>query len=76
MSYLYPISAVESARAQNQSALPDAPVVPDEPPRRGLLRRLVGLLASRARRYASSTPSRRTTSRSAPSTCTRTSPEV
>lgn len=76
MSYLYPIPAVESARREAQSALPDAPVVPDDPPRPGLLRRLGSLLARRARAYASRTPSRRATSRSAPSTCTRTSPEL
>jgi hypothetical protein len=75
MSSLYSIPAIESARRQNQSALPDAPVVPDDPPRPGLLQRLAGL-ARRARAYASSTPSRRTASRSAPSTCTRTSPEL
>lgn len=75
MSFLLPSNtAVENARALAQSALPDAPVVPDDPiRRRPSLRRLVVRLR---RRYESSTPSRRATSRSAPSTCTRTSPEL
>jgi hypothetical protein len=76
MPYLYPIPAVESARRQNESALPGAPVVPDEPPRRGLLRRLGGLIARSWRDYRAGTPSRRTASRRGPSTTTRTSPEV
>jgi hypothetical protein len=78
MSYLFPgTTAVENSRRLSQSALPNAPVVPDDPePRRGLGSLLRALVARRRRGYESSTPSRRTTSRRAPSTTTRTSPEV
>lgn len=69
-------TAVENTRSLVNSALPDAPVVPDDPsPRRGPRLRLRELIARR-RGYESSTPSRRATSRSGPSTSTRTSPEL